>query len=800
MRVKRGGYGAMSDWNGGETGHPRENPMTSGIVRHDSHVRKFDSDPAGNRTREKELDASVRIRVIIVSAFPEGRTFVEGGEKRREGGEKSATGGIGRGERSKVSDGLKRKKTSGSERSTAGEEQGIGDGSLEWRGERREGRKQETYYLLCRQSVGEVGGGRVLQEQSEMSVEQRWNERAGETGAPRENLPTSGIVRHDSHMRKSGSDSARNGTRFAKVASRLNTTMLQGNGCNFLECPQVFGHRDKSRLRLGEGVVRKGWICLSVVRARQEQQALISGAGNLVGPRAGLRRATTVKNGCQVVVRGVEHPGVVQGPGGAAATPARDVASQGQGSAVTTIRHLPFPFTRRSNPTTLLARRRELGFAMDRDAFLQPFLVPSVQNLASKYDISRASVVDRRADNCAVVVGVSGKQIDVNVRGVSDIRSALQTSVANDRRKLNLITQRQSSSRVQKPRAANMTCIQTATCVAWSPRSPDVMPVALFLWDHVSSLGPRHTRGKLRHRQRENTAGVQTRHEQLCRSRTSLLINTTVAPFTVKLRVDVMSMEQRRNERGRGNGRYPSKKHPPTSTIVRYDSHMRKPGSHVVATSDRTFSNPAQVKAIANNGPVAFSACFSLDKSSECFEIAGRKRIEEQISKRQKNRSRYPTVSHHCCARHVTVQPATRPCNLPPARTVCHPAVLPATRPYNLPPGRTACNPAVQPATWPYCLPPGRTTCHPAVLPATWPYCLPPGRTTCHPAVLPATRPYNLPPGRTACHPAVLATSDTAASGERRMEEVPGTENALGKQKGLTCGCYSVRDSSIFFL
>ncbi|KAJ8878527.1 hypothetical protein PR048_019105 [Dryococelus australis] len=32
-------------------------------------------------------------------------------------------------------------------------------------------------------------------------MEQRRNERAGETGDPRENLPTSGIVRHDSHMR-----------------------------------------------------------------------------------------------------------------------------------------------------------------------------------------------------------------------------------------------------------------------------------------------------------------------------------------------------------------------------------------------------------------------------------------------------------------------------------------------------------------------------------------------------------------------------------------------------------------------
>ncbi|KAJ8871236.1 hypothetical protein PR048_027542 [Dryococelus australis] len=38
----------------------------------------------------------------------------------------------------------------------------------------------------------------------DMRMEQRRNERAGETGNPRENPPTNGIVRHDSHMRESG--------------------------------------------------------------------------------------------------------------------------------------------------------------------------------------------------------------------------------------------------------------------------------------------------------------------------------------------------------------------------------------------------------------------------------------------------------------------------------------------------------------------------------------------------------------------------------------------------------------------
>ncbi|KAJ8870119.1 hypothetical protein PR048_029131 [Dryococelus australis] len=45
-----------------------------------------------------------------------------------------------------------------------------------------------------------------------MSNEQRHNEGTGEAGYPRENPPTSGIARHDSHIQKSG-----NRTRFAQV-------------------------------------------------------------------------------------------------------------------------------------------------------------------------------------------------------------------------------------------------------------------------------------------------------------------------------------------------------------------------------------------------------------------------------------------------------------------------------------------------------------------------------------------------------------------------------------------------------
>ncbi|KAJ8865532.1 hypothetical protein PR048_033052 [Dryococelus australis] len=43
---------------------------------------------------------------------------------------------------------------------------------------------------------------------AEVSMEHRWNVSEGKTGEPRENPPTNGIVRHDSHLQKSRSDEA----------------------------------------------------------------------------------------------------------------------------------------------------------------------------------------------------------------------------------------------------------------------------------------------------------------------------------------------------------------------------------------------------------------------------------------------------------------------------------------------------------------------------------------------------------------------------------------------------------------
>ncbi|KAJ8894533.1 hypothetical protein PR048_007190 [Dryococelus australis] len=63
-------------------------------------------------------------------------------------------------------------------------------------------RKRWPYEIL-------TGFGRLLTARSrepiEVRMEQRRNERAGETGDPRESPSTSGIIRHDYHMRKTGS-------------------------------------------------------------------------------------------------------------------------------------------------------------------------------------------------------------------------------------------------------------------------------------------------------------------------------------------------------------------------------------------------------------------------------------------------------------------------------------------------------------------------------------------------------------------------------------------------------------------
>ncbi|KAJ8897822.1 hypothetical protein PR048_003175 [Dryococelus australis] len=77
--------------------------------------------------------------------------------------------------------------------------------------------------------VGSARNSEVLRGGEGM--EQRRNERAGETGDSRENPLTSGIVRHDPHMRKSGRDPNGNRIRFAWVA-KLVWEMLWKQECD----------------------------------------------------------------------------------------------------------------------------------------------------------------------------------------------------------------------------------------------------------------------------------------------------------------------------------------------------------------------------------------------------------------------------------------------------------------------------------------------------------------------------------------------------------------------------------------
>ncbi|KAJ8873475.1 hypothetical protein PR048_024293 [Dryococelus australis] len=63
---------------------------------------------------------------------------------------------------------------------------------------------------------GSMNGTVLYIRRSEVNMEQRRNARAGETGDPRGNPSTSDIVRHNSHVRISGSDPAGNRTKFSK--------------------------------------------------------------------------------------------------------------------------------------------------------------------------------------------------------------------------------------------------------------------------------------------------------------------------------------------------------------------------------------------------------------------------------------------------------------------------------------------------------------------------------------------------------------------------------------------------------
>ncbi|KAJ8890903.1 hypothetical protein PR048_010412 [Dryococelus australis] len=90
IEVLRADEGEARNARVGVTGDPRENPPTSGFVRHDSHMRESGSDPAGNRTRfalmggEKSAPEVRNFTHLTAHqiAYPEGAPWAGGGGGR----------------------------------------------------------------------------------------------------------------------------------------------------------------------------------------------------------------------------------------------------------------------------------------------------------------------------------------------------------------------------------------------------------------------------------------------------------------------------------------------------------------------------------------------------------------------------------------------------------------------------------------------------------------------------------------------------------------------------------------------
>ncbi|KAJ8895206.1 hypothetical protein PR048_000531, partial [Dryococelus australis] len=242
-RVKRGEQraapGMQRRW---KLGDPRENPPASDVVRHDSHVRKFGSGPHGAsnpaRLDGRRLgrfpaaspgflhvgnvaDVSVGWRVFsgysrlsrlhIRNASPSETHFTRSSSlktsllKRRPGPlsyshrekyfveQNKVQRGSTRGDRDMSNNSL-----IASTRKALNWRAGLPATHIVAEGHYENGTLNHGFpETLTRNLV-------TLKEAIEMIMEQRRNERRGETGDTRENPQTNGIVRHDSHLRKSG--------------------------------------------------------------------------------------------------------------------------------------------------------------------------------------------------------------------------------------------------------------------------------------------------------------------------------------------------------------------------------------------------------------------------------------------------------------------------------------------------------------------------------------------------------------------------------------------------------------------
>ncbi|KAJ8877914.1 hypothetical protein PR048_022373 [Dryococelus australis] len=161
-RVKLGENGAAPECNGGANGRPREDPPTNGIVRHNSQLRKSGSDPAGNRTRQVP---PLFPRTFRISSAPSAVCFASSVCLRPFG------------------------RPGGSDIKRWHTHRAVG-GCLEHWAHIRTALSNE---------VSRADEGEMRREWSSAGTKGR-----GETGDPRAKPLTSGIVRHDSYLRKSG--------------------------------------------------------------------------------------------------------------------------------------------------------------------------------------------------------------------------------------------------------------------------------------------------------------------------------------------------------------------------------------------------------------------------------------------------------------------------------------------------------------------------------------------------------------------------------------------------------------------
>ncbi|KAJ8868630.1 hypothetical protein PR048_030169 [Dryococelus australis] len=190
----------------GETGYPRENPLTSVIVRHDSHMRKSRCDPAGNRTRV--IDAAVECGAFHVANERGFRNRLQGALGCEWVALKCGIIGVATircrpEERAHVYLGGPDTQLPGTLPSPSpypptthpcsGGHVTRGSIDLAW--------------LLIMFSLNPLPSLRKITPKPCLTSAFCLTG-AGETGVPRENPPTNGIVRHDSHLRKSGGDRA----------------------------------------------------------------------------------------------------------------------------------------------------------------------------------------------------------------------------------------------------------------------------------------------------------------------------------------------------------------------------------------------------------------------------------------------------------------------------------------------------------------------------------------------------------------------------------------------------------------